>query len=176
MDLFHDSKSRKCSHIFRRYYWWWLYAGLFFFPFPHLGKFCSSAFSGKCNRWALWMTAMNNWCCEPSLPTDSGPKSLLQFYDSNLSYNPFSFLPVTAEKRVHIIRSSPHFPVSHQCIPMPLRGTNWERIWEWSGAGQFSLTGQEVHTNQSFSKTNRIDRYSSNVDINLGLCFLLCYF
>lgn len=113
MDFFHDSKSRECSHIFRSYYWWWLYAGLFFFPFPHLGKFYSSAFSGKCNGWALWMTAMNNWCCECSLPTDSGPKSLLQFYDSNLSYNSFPFLPVTAEKRVHIIRSSPRFPVSH---------------------------------------------------------------
>lgn len=50
------------------------------------------------SRWTLWMTAMNNLCCEASLLIDSGPKCLLQFYYNNPSYNSFPFLPVTVEK------------------------------------------------------------------------------
>lgn len=93
--------------------------------------------------------------------------SLLQFYFNN----PLQFIPLpsshsgkqcTSSHQLHISQ----FPTKH--MPKSPRGTNWERIWDWSGAARFSLASQ-VHTDQSFGKTNRIDKYCSNVDINLGL-------
>lgn len=53
------------------------------------------------------MTTVNHLFCKASLPTDSKPKFLLQFYQNHnhnyiiTNHNSFSFLPVTVENCAH---------------------------------------------------------------------------
>lgn len=72
------------------------------------------------------MTAMNHLFCKASLPTDSDPKSLLQFCTDS-SLESFFFLPLTVEKHHHLVNS---LQILLQHIPMSTRGTNLARSWD----------------------------------------------
>lgn len=174
MNLFPISKPRGWSHIFRSYYWWQLHP-IFSLVFPLLPSLQVVPFSLCKNA-----TGCPCRCLQWTACTVKGLFLKIQVLNPFSAFittflvtiHPPCFQPQC--KIVHISRSAPHSPISHQHMPKSCRGTKQERIWDWSGAACFPLASQEA-TAQSLSETHRTDKYWGHTDFNLGLPLFLFY-